>query len=63
MLIKRDIEDSVGEMTLNAVKVARKVYKLKNEAENSTKTTSSNPLEDIVYISVNDLQNLTDKLI
>lgn len=37
-------------------------FQLKSEAENSTKS-SKNPLDDIVYLSVKDLQNQTDKLI
>ncbi|XP_065358799.1 endothelin-converting enzyme 2 [Calliphora vicina] len=57
-----DTEDNVAEMTMNAVKVARQIYKLKSAAENATKS-SKNPIDDIVYLSVKDLQNQTDKLI
>ncbi|XP_032593504.1 endothelin-converting enzyme 2 [Drosophila grimshawi] len=55
-------EANVGitELVKQAVKVARKIHTLKEEAENSTKP-AKNPVEDIVYISVLELQNQTDK--
>uniref|UniRef100_A0A1B0B329 Peptidase M13 N-terminal domain-containing protein n=1 Tax=Glossina palpalis gambiensis TaxID=67801 RepID=A0A1B0B329_9MUSC len=37
-------------------------YILKDAVENSTKS-SKNPIDDIVYVTVNELQNQTDKLI
>ncbi|XP_054747358.1 phosphate-regulating neutral endopeptidase PHEX [Anastrepha obliqua] len=55
-------EEAIDDMSLQAVKFAKRLYALKDDAENMTKTMT-NPLEDIVYISVADLQNLTDKLI
>ncbi|XP_037943545.1 neprilysin-3-like [Teleopsis dalmanni] len=57
-----EIEDTIGDMALKAVKVARRIFRLKEDAENATKPMK-NPAEDIVYISVIDLQNQTDKLI
>ncbi|CAD6994688.1 unnamed protein product, partial [Ceratitis capitata] len=56
------VDESIAEMAIQAVKFAKKLYRLKDDAENLTKTLT-NPMEDIVYISVADLQNLTDKLI
>ncbi|EDW67430.1 neprilysin-1 [Drosophila virilis] len=55
-------EATVGitELVKQAVKVARKIHSLKEEAENMTKP-SKNPVEDIVYISLLELQNQTDK--
>ncbi|TDG43624.1 hypothetical protein AWZ03_009975 [Drosophila navojoa] len=50
----------IKELVMQAVKVARKIHKLKEEAENITKP-SSNPVEDIIYISLVKLQNETDK--
>ncbi|XP_017473045.1 PREDICTED: phosphate-regulating neutral endopeptidase [Rhagoletis zephyria] len=55
-------EEAIAEAALHAVKFAKKMYRLKDNAENTTKTLM-NPMEDIVYISVEDLQNLTDSLI
>ncbi|XP_029409341.2 neprilysin-4 [Bactrocera dorsalis] len=55
------VEDSIGEMTIQAVKFAKKLYRLKDDAENLTKTLT-NPIEDLVYASVADLQNRTNKL-
>ncbi|XP_067624877.1 endothelin-converting enzyme homolog [Eurosta solidaginis] len=55
-------DDAITEMSVQAVKFAKKLYRLKDDAENLTKTLP-NPLEDIVYTSVADFQNQTDKLI
>ncbi|XP_016944437.4 endothelin-converting enzyme homolog [Drosophila suzukii] len=50
----------ITELVKQGVKVARKVHQLKEEAENMTKP-SKNPADDIIYISLMDLQNQTDK--
>ncbi|XP_062122590.1 endothelin-converting enzyme 2 isoform X2 [Drosophila sulfurigaster albostrigata] len=57
-------EATVGitELVKQAVQVARKIHMLKEEAENITKP-SKNPADDIVYISLLQLQNQTDKKI
>ncbi|XP_034488295.1 endothelin-converting enzyme 2 [Drosophila innubila] len=52
----------ITELVKQAVKVARKIHMLKEEAENMTKP-SKNPVDDIVYISLMQLQNQTDKKI
>uniref|UniRef100_A0A1A9VZB7 Peptidase M13 N-terminal domain-containing protein n=1 Tax=Glossina brevipalpis TaxID=37001 RepID=A0A1A9VZB7_9MUSC len=57
-----EIHQQATAITLNAIMVARKIYKLKDAVENSTKS-SKNPIDDIVYVTVNELQNQTDKLI
>ncbi|KAH8382417.1 hypothetical protein KR009_003389 [Drosophila setifemur] len=50
----------ITELVKQGVKVARKVHALKEEADNNTKP-SKNPADDIIYISLMDLQNQTDK--
>ncbi|XP_016969612.1 LOW QUALITY PROTEIN: endothelin-converting enzyme 2 [Drosophila rhopaloa] len=50
----------ITELVKQGVRVARKVHELKEEAENMTKP-SKNPADDIIYISLLDLQNQTDK--
>uniref|UniRef100_A0A1A9ZPZ1 Peptidase M13 N-terminal domain-containing protein n=1 Tax=Glossina pallidipes TaxID=7398 RepID=A0A1A9ZPZ1_GLOPL len=57
------IHQQTTAITLNAIKVARRIYKLKDAVENSTTKSSKNPIDDIVYVTVNELQNQTDKLI
>ncbi|XP_017844671.1 endothelin-converting enzyme 2 [Drosophila busckii] len=52
----------ITELVKQAVKVAQKIHTLKEEAENITKP-SKNPVEDIVYVTLLDLQNQTDKRI
>ncbi|KAH8417812.1 hypothetical protein KR222_006234 [Zaprionus bogoriensis] len=52
----------ITELVKQGVKVARKVHTLKEEAENITKP-SKNPVEDILYMSLVDLQNQTDRKI
>ncbi|KAL7727927.1 hypothetical protein ACLKA6_019488 [Drosophila palustris] len=52
----------ITELLKQAGKVARKIHLLKEEAENMTKP-SKNPVDDIVYISLMQLQNQTDKKI
>nr|NP_733186.2 neprilysin 5, isoform D [Drosophila melanogaster]AAN14386.2 neprilysin 5, isoform D [Drosophila melanogaster] len=50
----------ITELVKQGVRVARKVHEFKEEAENMTKP-SKNPADDIVYITLQDLQNQTDK--
>ncbi|KNE87380.1 hypothetical protein PSTG_19235, partial [Puccinia striiformis f. sp. tritici PST-78] len=50
-------------MALQAVKVARKVYKLQADAENSSSTTSGSSSIDILYLDIADLQKRSDELI
>uniref|UniRef100_A0A1I8P4T7 Peptidase M13 N-terminal domain-containing protein n=1 Tax=Stomoxys calcitrans TaxID=35570 RepID=A0A1I8P4T7_STOCA len=57
-----DIGEKSEKMTMTAVNVARKIQKLKSIAENSTES-AKNPIDDLVYKSVQDFQNLTDKLL
>ncbi|KAH8332771.1 hypothetical protein KR074_010440 [Drosophila pseudoananassae] len=57
---QEDATLGITELVKQGVRVARKVHALKEEAENSTKP-SKNPADDIVYISLQDLQNQTDK--
>ncbi|KAH8312592.1 hypothetical protein KR044_011581 [Drosophila immigrans] len=52
----------ISVLVKQAVQVARKIHSLKEEAENITKP-SKNPADDIVYISLTELQNQTDKKI
>ncbi|KAH8306406.1 hypothetical protein KR018_010737 [Drosophila ironensis] len=49
----------ITELVKQGIKVATKVHTLKEEAENSTKSKSL--ADDIVYMSLLELQNLTDK--
>ncbi|XP_073814712.1 M13 family metallopeptidase neprilysin 5 [Musca autumnalis] len=57
-----ETDEGAEAMTMAVVKVARKIYKLKSNAENATQS-SKNPIDDLVYISVKDLQTQTDKLL
>ncbi|XP_026840074.1 endothelin-converting enzyme 2 isoform X2 [Drosophila persimilis] len=50
----------ISQLVKQGVKVARKIHELKEDAENSTKP-SKNPADDIIYISLTQLQNQTDK--
>ncbi|XP_068156766.1 endothelin-converting enzyme homolog [Drosophila tropicalis] len=50
----------ITELVKQGVKVARKIHTLKEEADNMTKP-SMNPADDILYVSLFDLQNQTDK--
>ncbi|XP_030370415.1 neprilysin [Scaptodrosophila lebanonensis] len=57
---REEASAGIGELVKHGLKVARHLHKLKSEAENSTKP-SKNPIDDIIYISLLELQNQTDK--
>ncbi|XP_055851362.1 endothelin-converting enzyme 2 isoform X2 [Episyrphus balteatus] len=57
-----EFQVAAGELTMDTIKMMKHFYKLQEEAENTTKK-SVNPLEDLVFLTIEELQNQTDNLI